>query len=330
MPDRQSSRVSALIGAAIAAATLGGAASGEGAKFPNRPIQLIVPYAAGGATDAVSRLLQQGMEKRLGQPLLVLNRGGASTTLGTHQVARAAPDGHTIGMIDAAFLVNPSLFERLPYDTLKDFAPVVLVATAPLVLTVHPGVKAGSVNELVALAKAQPGKLTFGSAGNGTAVHLAGEQLRSVAGINLVHVPYKGAGQSVIDLLGGQLTMVFMTQSGGKGHIASGRLRALAITSPQRTNVLPDVMTFAEAGYPRVDAATINGIIAPAGTPREHVRRVNGVVMRALKNPEFQVKLQELGFELAGGTPEQFDAWIRAEIGKWAKVVKESGAKAEL
>src|SRR6185503_7248097 len=193
-----------------------------------------------------------------------------------------------------------------------------LVATAPLVLTVHPGVKAASVSELVALAKAQPGKLTFGSAGNGTAVHLAGEQLRSVAGINIVHVPYKGAGQSVIDVLGGQLTMVFMTQSGGKGHIASGRLRALAITSPKRTSVMPDVMTFAEAGYPKVDAATINGVIAPAGTPREYIRRVNGVAVRALKNPEFQAKLQELGFEIAGGTPEQFDAWIRAEIGKWA------------
>jgi tripartite-type tricarboxylate transporter receptor subunit TctC len=295
-----------------------------------RPIRFIVPYVpAGGRTrsPACSRLTSA---TEFGQQVIVDNRAGGSSTIGTQIVARAAPDGQTLGMIDAAFLVNPSLFDKLPYDTLKDFAPVVLIATAPLVLTVHPGVKAASVSELVALAKAQPGKLTFGSAGNGTAVHLAGEQLRSVAGINIVHVPYKGAGQSVIDVLGGQLTMVFMTQSGGKGHIASGRLRALAITSPKRTSVLPEVMTFAEAGYPRVDAVTINGVIAPAGTPREYIRRVNGVAMRALKNAEFQAKLQELGFEIAGGTPEQFDAWIRTEIGKWAKVVKESGAKAEL
>jgi tripartite-type tricarboxylate transporter receptor subunit TctC len=294
-----------------------------------RPIRFIVPYVPGGGTDTLTRLLGPFLSEEFGQQVIIDNRAGGSSTIGTQLVARASPDGQTIGMIDAAFLVNPSLLGKLPYDTLKDFAPVVLVATAPLVLTVHPGVKAVSVSELVALAKAQPGKLTFGSAGNGTAVHLAGEQLRSIAGINIVHVPYKGAGQSVIDLLGGQLTMVFMTQAGGKGHISAGRLRALAITSPKRTSVLPEVMTFAEAGYPGVDAATINGIIAPAGTPRDYVQRVNTVVMRALKNPEFQTKLQDLGFEIAGGTPEQFGSWIRAEIAKWAKVVKESGAKPE-
>jgi tripartite-type tricarboxylate transporter receptor subunit TctC len=314
---------------AVAAATLCGTVIAAQTQI-TRPIRFIVPYVPGGGTDTLTRLLGPYLSDEFGQQVIVDNRAGGSSTIGTQIVARAAPDGQTLGMIDAAFLVNPSLLGRLPYDTLKDFAPVVLVATAPLVLTVHPGVKANSVKDLVALARVQPGKLTFGSAGNGTAVHLAGEQLRSVAGINIVHVPYKGAGQSVIDLLGGQLTMVFMTQSGGKGHIAAGRLRALAITSPQRTNVLPEVMTFAEAGYPAVDAATINGIIAPAGTPQDYIRRVNGVVMRALKSAELQSKLLELGFEIAGGTPEQFDQWIRAEIVKWAKVVKESGAKAEL
>jgi tripartite-type tricarboxylate transporter receptor subunit TctC len=295
-----------------------------------RPIRFIVPYVPGGGTDTLTRLVAPYISEEFGQQVIVDNRAGASSTIGTQLVARANPDGHTIGMIDAAFLVNPSLIGKLPYATPQDFTPVALVATAPLVLTVHPAVKAATVKELVALAKAQPGKLSFGSAGNGTAVHLAGEQLRSAAGIDIVHIPYKGAGQSVIDVLAGQLTMVFMTQSGGKGHIAAGKLRALAITSPRRTNVLPEVMTFGEAGYPAVDAATINGILAPAGTPKDFVRRLNGVVVKALKTPELQAKLQELGFESAGGTPEQFDAWIRAELVKWAKVVRESGAKAEL
>jgi tripartite-type tricarboxylate transporter receptor subunit TctC len=295
-----------------------------------RPIRFIVPYVPGGGTDTLTRLVGPYISEEFGQQVIVDNRAGGSSTIGTQIVARANPDGHTIGMIDAAFLVNPSLIGKLPYATPQDFTPVVLVATAPLVLTVHPAVRAATVKELVALAKAQPGKLSFGSAGNGTAVHLAGEQLRSAAGIDIVHIPYKGAGQSVVDVLAGQLTMVFMTQSGGKGHISAGKLRALAITSPKRTNVLPEVMTFVEAGYPTVDAATINGILAPAGTPKDFVRRLNGVVVKALKTPELQAKLQELGFESAGGTPEQFDAWIRAELLKWAKIVKESGAKAEL
>jgi tripartite-type tricarboxylate transporter receptor subunit TctC len=207
--------------------------------------------------------------------------------------------------------------------------PVVLVATAPLVLVVNSAVPAKSVRELIALAKSQPGKLSFGSAGNGTAVHLAGEQLRAVGGVDIQHVPYKGAGQSLTELLGGQITMVFATQSGIKAHVASGRLRALAITSPKRTQAMPDVMTFTEAGFPGIDAVTINGLVAPANTPKDYVQRVNAVVNRALKRPEMQSKLVDLGFETAGGTPDEFGAWIRKEIVKWAKIVRESGAKAE-
>jgi len=295
-----------------------------------RPIRFIVPYVPGGGTDTLTRLLAPSISDAFGQQVIVDNRSGGSSTIGTQIVARANPDGHTIGMIDAAFLVNPSLIGKLPYDTPKDFTPVALVATAPLVLVVHPAVKANSVKELVALAKAQPGKLSFGSAGNGTAVHLAGEQLRSAAGIDIVHIPYKGAGQSVVDVLGGQLTMVFMTQSVARGHHTAGKLRALAITSPRRTQVMPEVATFTEAGYPSVDAATINGIVAPAGTPKDYVQRLNGVVVKALKTPELQAKLADLGFEIAGGTPEQFAAWIKTELVKWGKVVKDSGAKAEL
>ena len=294
-----------------------------------RPIRLIVPYVPGGGTDTLSRLLGPFISDEFGQQVVIDNRAGGSSTIGTQIVARATPDGHTIGMIDAAFLINPSLLGKLPYDTLKDFTPIVLVATAPLVLAVHAAVPAKSARELVALARAQPGKLSFGSAGNGTAVHLAGEQLRAVGGVEIQHIPYKGAGQSLTELLGGQITMVFASQSGIKAHVASGRLRALAITSPKRTQAMPEVITFAEAGYAAIDAVTINGIIAPATTPADFVRRVNTVVNRALKRPEMQAKLVDLGFEVAGGTPEEFAAWIRKEIVKWAKVVKDSGARAE-
>lgn len=294
-----------------------------------RPIRFIVPYVPGGGTDTLSRLLGPFISDEFGQQVVIDNRAGGSSTIGTLIVARAAPDGHTIGMIDAAFVVNPSLLGKLPYDTLKDFTPVVLVATAPLVLVVHPAVAAKNVRELVALAKSQPGKLSFGSAGNGTAVHLAGEQLRAVGSVDIQHIPYKGAGQSLTELLGAQITMVFATQSGIRPHVASGRLRALAITSPKRTQAMPDVMTFSEAGFAAIDAVTINGILAPAGTPKDYVQRVNKVVNGALKKPEMQSKLVDLGFEVAGGTPEEFAAWIRTEIVKWAKVVKDSGARAE-
>ncbi len=294
-----------------------------------RPIRMIVPYVPGGGTDTLARIVAPFIAEAFGQTVLVDNRPGASSTLGTQIVAQAVPDGHTIGMIDAAFLINPSLLGKLPYDTVKDFSPIVLVATSPLVLLVHPAVRAASVKELVALARAQPGKLTFGSAGNGTAVHLAGEQLRSVAGIDLQHIAYKGAGQSIGEVLGGQITMVFTTPSGGRQHAASGKLRALGITSAKRFGGMPDVPTFGESGYPGVDAATINGLVGPARLPRDYVQRVNEAVMRGMQRRETQDRLQELGFDAAGGTPAQFGAWIVAETAKWAKVVKDSGAKPE-
>jgi tripartite-type tricarboxylate transporter receptor subunit TctC len=294
-----------------------------------RPIRLIVPYVPGGATDTLSRFLGPFIGEEFGQQVVIDNRGGGSSTIGTQMVARATPDGHTIGMIDAAYLINPSLFAKLPYDSLKDFEPLVLVASSPLVLVVHPGVAATSVKELVALAKAAPGKLVFGSAGNGSAVHLAAEQLRASAGIDLVHVPYKGTGQSFADLIGGQLTMLFTTQSAGKPMVVTGRLRPLAITSPKRTHVMPEVMTFIEAGYPAVDAATINGLLAPAGTPKDYVRRLNAAVVRALKSRAMQDKLMELGFDIVGNTPEEFGVWIRREMVKWDKVVKDAGVRVE-
>jgi tripartite-type tricarboxylate transporter receptor subunit TctC len=259
--------------------------------------------------------------------VLVENRAGASSTIGTQLVARAAPDGTTIGMIDAAFTTNPTLLAKLPYDTLKDFEPVVFIATSPLALIVHPSVPANTVAELMALARAKPGTLTYGSAGNGTGVHLAGEQLRVVAGVDMTHIPYKGAGQSVAELLGGQITMAFTTPLNARPHHAAGKARALAITGAKRSVAMPDLMTFAEAGFPSVDAITMNGFILPAGTPPEIVQRVNAAVNRALRTPELQARLRDGGFDIAGGTPQEFGAFVRSEIAKWAKVIKAAGLK---
>jgi tripartite-type tricarboxylate transporter receptor subunit TctC len=290
-------------------------------------IRMIVPYVPGGGTDTLARLVAPAIGEEFGQPVVVENRAGAGSTIGTQLVARAAPDGRTIGMIDAAFVSNPGLYSKLPYDTLNDFVHVVFVATSPLVLAVHPDVKASSVNELIALAKANPGKLTFGSAGRGGGTHLAGEQLKMAAGIDITHVPYKGAGQQVTDLLGGQTTMGFFVPAIAKGHIESGRFRALAVTGPKRLDLYPNVASFTELGMPGVDASGMNGIVAPAGTPRETVTRINGAVVRALQTPEIQKRLRDTGFQVVGGSPEDFTRMLRTAIPKMTAVIKAAGIK---
>ena len=313
----------------LAAAGLGCTLAQAQTTQITRPIRLIVPYVPGGLTDTLSRIAGPHISEEFGQQVVIDNRGGGNSTIGTQLMARATPDGHTIGMIDAAFLINPSLLSKVPYDTPKDFTPIGLIAIAPLILVVHPGVAAKSVKELVALAKAQPGKLVFGSAGNGSAVHLAGEQLRSAAAINILHVPYKGTGQAMSDIIGGQLTMMFMVQGTARPHVAGGRLRAMAHTSTKRSRAMPEVMTFIEAGFPTVEAATINGLIGPAGLPKDFVQRVNTVVARAMNTREQQEKLLDFGADVTTNTPEQFAVWIRSEMVKWAKAVKDSGARVD-
>lgn len=295
-----------------------------------RPIRLIVPYVPGGLTDVLSRIVGPYIGEEFGQSVVIDNRAGGNSTIGTQLMARAAPDGHTIGMIDAAFLINPSLLKSVPYETPKDFTPIGLIAIAPLVLVVHPSVPATNVKELVALAKAQPGKLVFGSAGLGTAVHLAGEQLRSAAAIDIVHVPYKGGGQAIGDILGGHLTMLFIVQGTAKPHVATGKLRALAVTAKKRTRAMPQVATFVEAGLPAVEAATINGLVGPAGLPKDFVQRVNSTVARAMNTREQQERMLDFGADVVTNTPEQFGDWIRTEMVKWATVVKSSGARLDI
>jgi tripartite-type tricarboxylate transporter receptor subunit TctC len=295
----------------------------------NRPIRLIVPYVPGGGTDTLARLIGPYIGEEFGQQVVVENRPGGGSTIGTLAVAKAAPDGLTMGMIDAAFVTNPSLVAKLPYDTLRDFVPVVLLATSPLVMVINPALPVKTVKEFVAYVKAHPGQTSFGSAGQGTGVHLAAEQFRTQAGLDMIHIPYKGTGQAITELIGGQTTTLFTIQTAAKPMIDAGRLRALAITSSQRTTVMPDVATFVESGFAGVDAVTINGLVAPAGTPPDYVRRVNAAVNRAIRTRALQDKMVEQGFNLAGGTPEEFAAWLRTEIPKWNKVVKDAGLKTE-
>jgi tripartite-type tricarboxylate transporter receptor subunit TctC len=263
-------------------------------------------------------------------PVVVENRAGAGGTVGLLAVARATPDGTTLGMTDSAFVVNPSIVKVLPYDTQKDFAPVVLVASSPQVLMVNPQVPARTVKELVELAKARPGQLSFATAGNGTAIHMAAEQLRLAAGIELLHVPYKGLGPAMTDAMGGQVTMVFGGPHTARQQVAGGKLRALAITGARRSAAMPDVMSFAEAGYPAVDMVTSNGIVAPAGTPPEIIQRINAAVNKALgASPELKQQFAGLGLDAVGGSPEQFRDWIGRELPKWARLVKQADIKAE-
>ncbi len=297
-------------------------------NYPSRPIRVIVPYAPGGGSDILARLLQQRASDELGQQLVVDNRPGAASTLGTNLIARAAPDGYTIGMIDTALVINPGLFSKLPYDAAKDFAPITIVATSPLVFAVHPSVPASNVKELVALAKAKPGTLNFSSAGNGSAGHLAGEQFRAVAKIDIVHIPYKGAGPQTADLAGGQSMMGFTTPASIMPHVRSGRVRAFGISGLKRSPSLPGLPTFAEQGF-NVDAVPFWALVAPAGTPRDIIARLHKAMVKQIRAPEFRDRLVDLAFDPVGNTPEEFGALIKAEIPKWKKVIQDAGVKVE-
>ncbi len=300
------------------------AVCGAPAATAAAPIRLIVPYVPGGATDTVARLVAPFIGQALDAPVVVENHAGASGAVGLQLVARAKPDGTTLGMTDSAFVVNPAMMRTAPYDAQKDFVPVALVDTSALVLMVNPAVPANSVAELVALAKAKPGQLGFASAGAGTAIHIAGEQLKLAAGIDLLHVPYRGLGPAMIDVMGGQVAMVFGGPHTARQQVAAGKLRALAITGAVRSKAMPDVPSFAEVGYPQVDMVTANGIVAPAGTPPELVRRVNAAVRQALQSREVRAQFDALGLEAVGGPPERFRDWIADELPKWKRLADDA------
>ncbi|MCL4798590.1 MAG: tripartite tricarboxylate transporter substrate binding protein [Burkholderiales bacterium] len=305
------------------------AATGVAQEWPARTVHFIVPYPAGGYYDLLARVIGQKLNERLGQAFVVENRVGANGMIGTDYVAKSAPDGYTIMMGGIGpHGINPSMYPKLPYSPTRDFAAVVHVASAPNVLVVHPSVKASSVTELIGLAGAAPGKLTFSSAGSGSSQHLSGEMLRMMTGVDLIHVPYKGSAPSVTAVLGGEVSMLFGTMADVVTHVRAGKLRALAVTSDQRIPVLPDVPTMDEAGVPGFEATAWFGVLAPATTPQPVVGRLNEEINRILKMPDVLERISQQGSAvIVGGTSEQFGAFIRAEIDKWAKVVKESGAR---
>jgi tripartite-type tricarboxylate transporter receptor subunit TctC len=303
------------------------AASVSAQGYPDKPVKLVVPFPPGGPTDIVGRLVAQKLAEGIGQPVVVENRPGAGGTVGSTAVARAPADGYTLLYGSTTLAIAPSLYRDLAYDPRTAFAPISLVSRGPIIAAVNAQLPAKTLKDFIALAKSSPGRINYGSAGSGTPPHLAAELFKTVAGVDLVHVPYKGGGPAVSDLAGGQVQVCFEGLPTLLPHIKSGKVRALAITGAKRDPALPEVPTFAEAGLPGYDANFWNGLVAPAGTPAEVIARLNSVLVQALATPEVHAALVRLGLEAAGTTPQQFGDFIAAEIDKWARVVKASGAK---
>ena len=298
------------------------AAPAPAQPFPSKPIRLVIPYPAGGANDSVARFLQPGLTELLGQSIVIDNRGGGNTIIGSELVAKAAPDGHTVLMVAAGHAINPSLYARLPYNTARDFVPVVLIGDGAYVLVAHPSAGVSSVTELIALARSKPAQITFASSSTGNLTHLAAELFCSLAGIKMLHVPYKGGGPAILDVLGGRVSTFFSTVAVSRPHIQSGRIRALGVTTPRRSVALPDVPTIAEAGLPGYAASGWYGIIAPAKTPKAAIERLNNAFRSAARPPEMKDKLAAIGIEVVDATPARFGELITADIAKWEKIVK--------
>jgi len=311
---------------ALACAAMPLAATAQ--MYPAKPVRLMVPFPPGGATDIIGRLVAAKMQEVWGQPVVVENKPGAGTVVGTDYITKSAPDGHTLGMVVTAFVINPSLRKDLPYDTLKDLAPVTHVSVQHLVMAAHPSLAANSIAELIALAKRNPGKLAYATPGSGTAMHLSVELLKTTAGIDLVHVPYKGGTPAQQDVVAGHVPILMDVLYAVTPLIKSGKIKVLALLSPQRAPESPEYPAVAET-VPGVSALSIVGIVAPGATPRELVRRISADIARAVKSSDLTEHMKQQGMEPVGSTPEQFDALIRSEIEKWAKVVKLSGAKVD-
>ena len=296
--------------------------------FPSRPVRFVVPFAPGGSTDTLARAIGQKLSDYLGEQVVVDNRPGANGDIGMQLVARAAPDGYTVVLGYIANLgIGPSLYEKMPYDPVRDFAPITHVAGASNILVVHPSVPAKDFKGFIAYAKANPGQVNFASAGVASVGHLTGELINNLAGINMVHVPYKGSGQAITDLVGGHVKVMISGMASTLPHVRTGKLRGLATTGAKRTPATPDIPTIAESGFPGFEASSWFGVLAPAGTPKPVISRLHGDIVKALQQPDVRQRLENVGFEIVGSTPEAFAAYIRSEIRKWEKVVKASGAK---
>jgi len=325
MPRRLPFLVARLI-AFTAAASM--AASAALAAYPDKPIRLVVPFAPGGGTDLIARTLGAGMSRELGQTVIIDNKPGAGTIIGTDAVAKSAPDGYTLVIATFAHAVNPSLQPKLPFDTEKAFAPVVLVGRGPNVLVVRADSPYRTVKDVIDAAKAKPGKLTYASQGNGTSAHLAGEMFTNLAKLQMTHVPYRGAGPAITDLLGGQVDMIFGTAAAVSTFVDSGKLRALAVTTPQRSPALKDVPAIAET-VPGYVVESWYGLYAPAGTPADVIARLNAAAKKAAQTDDFKKKVESEGLVVTAGAPAELDMYVRAEEARWRKIVKENNVKPE-
>ena len=314
---------------AITALAAAAAPAHSAVAYPAKPVRVLVGQAPGGAVDILSRGLAQKLTDSLGYPVIVDNRSGAAGSIAAALVATAAPDGYTILFVSSTYAINPSLYQKLPYDPNKDLHAVTLIASSPFLLLVHPSVIAHSVKELIALAKAKPKTLNYGSGGVGSSGHLAAVLFSNSAGVELTHVPYKGAGPALIDTIGGQLQLVFASIVSGMPYAASGKLNALGITTAKRSSAMPELPTIAESGLPGYDFSSWYGLLVPAATPRAIVVKLNTEVRKALAQPDFKERLSKDGSEPVGSTPEEFSAYLKTEMATWQKVVKASGLQVE-
>ena len=316
--------------AAIAAFGLAFAATAVAQDYPTKPIKIIVPFAPGGVTDNSARVIADALGTRLGQPVIVENRPGASGNIGSAQVAQSAPDGYTLVLgFDGTMVINPHVFPKMPFDTLKDFAPVTKLGDAALLLVAHPSVPAKNLAEFLAMAKAKPAPWPYGTSGTGGTPHLAGELLKLRTGIDLEHVPYKGGGQAITDVLGGQIPLVFTAIATAQQHVKAGKLTPLGVPSPKRSAALPDVPTFIESGLPGFEAVSWVGVLAPAGTPKAIIDKLQREITAVLKTDSVRERYAALGIEPVGNTPEEFTAQIRADLARWQAVVKAANIKME-
>jgi tripartite-type tricarboxylate transporter receptor subunit TctC len=291
--------------------------------YPAKPVRVVVPYPPGGGNDTLGRLFAAKLSERMGQSFVVENRPGAGTMIGTEAAAKSTPDGYTILLSSiATHALSPNLYARVPYDPIKDFAPITLLGIAPTVMVVNKDLAARTLGELVSLAKAQPGNFTYASGGNGTPPHINGEVFKSVAGVDLLHVPYKGGGPALADLIAGRVHVMLDTAASAMPHVRGGRLRALAISAPQRSPEYPDVPTFAEAGLPQYETNAWYSMHAPAGTPPDIVRRLNSELVAILRDPDILARFKQLSTEPVGNSPEEFGAFVRAELDKYARIIK--------
>jgi tripartite-type tricarboxylate transporter receptor subunit TctC len=296
--------------------------------YPNRPVKVIVPFAAGGGADIVARAVFQKVSAQIGQPFVIENKGSAGGIMGSDTVAKAAPDGYTLLLGQTGpNAINPALFTKIPYDPIKDFAPIIQLTSYPYVLAVNPNLPEKNLAELVAYAKAHPGAITFSTAGNGSSAHLAAELFMKASKIQMTHVPYKGAGPALMDAIAGVVSMTFGDAGSTTPMVLDNRIRAITVTSKNRSPLLPGIPSIAESGYPGFDAVAWHGVLAPAKTPPEIIKKLNQEIAKALKDPEMRNRFSKDGLEIIGGSPEDFSIYIKAEVGKWGKVVRESNIK---